>query len=107
MIEGKPRGNLPGSVCSSMCRGGAEVLSTSRQSPWVNLRRSLRVDAWNVRSLREDDHLSLLSSGIKRLIIGIAALSKVQRQIVVRSWWVVIPTLGRVALMVTIPKELL
>ena len=35
--------------------------------------------AWNVLSRREDDHLSLLSSELKRLDIGIAALSKVQR----------------------------
>ena len=35
--------------------------------------------AWNVPSLREDDHLSLLSSELKRLDIGIAALSEVQR----------------------------
>ena len=35
--------------------------------------------AWNVLSLREDDHLSLLSSKLKRLDIGIAALSEVQR----------------------------
>ena len=46
--------------------------------PQVNLRRSLRVGAWNVLSLREDDHLSLLSSELKRLDIGIAALSEVQ-----------------------------
>ena len=35
--------------------------------------------AWNVLSLREDDHLSLLSSELKRLVIGIAALSEVRR----------------------------
>ena len=35
--------------------------------------------AWNVLSLREDDHLSLLSSELKRLDIGIAALSEVRR----------------------------
>ena len=35
--------------------------------------------AWNVLSLREDDHLSLLSSELKRLNIGIAALSEVRR----------------------------
>ena len=35
--------------------------------------------AWNVPSLREDDHLSLLSSELKRLDIGIAALSEVRR----------------------------
>ena len=37
------------------------------------------MDAWNVLSLREDDHLSLLSSELKRLDIGIAALSEVWR----------------------------
>ena len=35
--------------------------------------------AWNVLSLREDVHLSLLSSELKRLNIGIAALSEVRR----------------------------
>ena len=35
--------------------------------------------AWNVLSQREDDHLSLLSSELKRLNIGIAALSEVRR----------------------------
>ena len=35
--------------------------------------------AWNVLSLREDDHLSLLSSELRRLNIGIAALSDVRR----------------------------
>ena len=62
-----------------VCQAGAEVLSTRWQSPWVNLRRSLRVGAWNVRSQREDGHLSLLSSELKRLNIGIAALSEVRR----------------------------
>ena len=35
--------------------------------------------AWNVLSQREDDHLSLLSSELKRLNISIAALSEVRR----------------------------
>ncbi len=35
--------------------------------------------AWNVLSLREDDHLSLSSSVLTRLDIGIAALSEVRR----------------------------
>ena len=35
--------------------------------------------AWKVLSLREDDHLSLLSSELKHLDIGIAALSGVWR----------------------------
>ena len=80
MTGGKPWGKLPGSDCSSVCRGGAEVSSTRRRSPWVNLRRSLRLGAWNVLSLREDDQLSLLSSELKRLNIGIAALSEVRRR---------------------------
>ena len=79
MIVGKPRGNIPGSDCGRVCRSGAEVSSTRRRSSWVNLRRSLRVGAWNALSLREDDHLSLLSSELKRLDIGIAALSEVRR----------------------------
>ena len=35
--------------------------------------------AWNVLAPREVDHLSLLSSELKRLDIGIAALSEVRR----------------------------
>ena len=38
-----------------------------------------RVGAWNVLSRRKDDHLSLLSSELKRFNIGIGALSEVQR----------------------------
>ena len=61
--------------------------------------------AWNVQSPREDDHQSLLSSELKRLDIGIAALSEVRRpdcgEIMVGA------TIGLVALIVTIPKELL
>ena len=79
MIGGKPQSDLPGSDCGSVCRDGAEVSSTRQRSPCVNLTRSLQVDAWNVLSLREDDHLSLLSSELKHLDIGIAALSEVRR----------------------------
>ena len=65
--------------------------------------------AWNVLSLREDDHLSLLSSELKHLNIGIAELSEVRRLdwIAARSWRVVTSTIGLVALRVTMPKELL
>ena len=35
--------------------------------------------AWNLLSRREDDHLSLLSSELKRLNMSIAALSEIQR----------------------------
>ena len=79
MIAGKPRGNIPGSDCGRVCWSGAEVSSTGRRSPWVNLRRSRQVGARNVLSRREDDHLSLLSSELKHLDIGIAALPEVRR----------------------------
>ena len=79
MIGGKARGNLPGSDCSGVCRGGAEVSSTRQRTPGVNLRQSLRVGSWNVLSLREDYHLSLLSSDFQHLSIGIAALSEARR----------------------------
>ena len=45
----------------------------------VTLRRSLQVGAWKVLSLREDDHVSLLSSELKRLNIGVGTLSEDQR----------------------------
>ena len=35
--------------------------------------------AWNILSLREDDHLSVLSSELKHFNIGIAALAEVRR----------------------------
>ena len=79
MIGGKPRGNIPGSDCGIVCRSGAEGSSTRRRSPWVNQRQSLWVGVWNVLSRREDDYLSLLSSELKCLDIGIAALSEVRR----------------------------
>ena len=80
MIGGKPWGKPPGSDhCGGVCKSGAEVSSTRRQSLWVNLKWSLQVSAWNLLSLREDVHLSLLPSELKHLNIGIAALSEVRR----------------------------
>ena len=66
--------------------------------------------AWNVLSLREDDQLSLLSSELKHLNIGIAALTEVWRpdsgDIMAGSYtfyWS-----GRsAALVLTMPRELL
>ena len=54
-----------------------------------------------------EERMSLLSSELKRLDIGIAALSEVGDRIAARSRWMVTPTIGLVALMVTMPKELL
>ena len=56
MMGGKAQGNLPG-----LDWGGAMVLSIKYQSPLVNLRQSLQVSAWNILSLREDEHMSLSS----------------------------------------------
>ena len=50
--EGKPRSN-PGRGGSMRRASGAEVSSTERLSPRLNLRRSTRVGAWNVMSLSE------------------------------------------------------
>ena len=79
MIGGKPWGKLPGSDCGGMLRSGAEVSSTRWRSPWVNLRWSLWVGAWNALSRREDDQLCLRLSELQLMGIGIAALSGVRR----------------------------
>ena len=63
--------------------------------------------AWNVLSLREDEHLSLLSSELKRLNIGIAALSEVRRPGGGEIIAMVTHTIGLDSLMITMPKELL
>ena len=82
----KTQGNSPGdgigakpSGPHSLMKGGITWDNLGIISPWDNLRRSLRAGAWNVLSLREDDHLSLSSSELKHLDIGIAALSGVRR----------------------------
>ena len=107
MIGGKPRGNLPGSDCGRVCRVGAEVSSTRRQSPWVNLRRSLRVGAWNV--LSEERMITCLCYHVSSSVWTSVLQHSLRfgHRIAARSWWVVTPTIGLVALMVTIPKELL
>ena len=63
----------------SMGRGGAEATSAGRRASRLNLRRPCRVAAWNVLSLRDDNHLPLLSRELGRLGIAIAALSEVRR----------------------------
>ena len=78
MIGEKTRDTFPGSDCNGVWWSGAEV-STRWSSPRVNLRRSVRVGAWNALSRREDDQLCLLSSELQLTGIGIAALSGVWR----------------------------
>ena len=67
---------------------GAEVSSTERLSPRLNLRRSTRVGAWNVMSLSEvrdkrtsqrDCHLPQLSAKLHRPGVSSAARSEVRR----------------------------
>ena len=45
----------------------------------VNLRRTIRVGAWNVRTLRHDHTICQLSDELRRLRISVAALSEVRR----------------------------
>ena len=79
IIGGNTWGNLPGSCCDGVRQGGAEMLFTRQQSPRVNLRQFLQEGAWNILTVREDDHLSLLSSELHHLNIRIAALSEARR----------------------------
>ena len=60
-------------------RGGAEVSSTGPHRPPLNLRRSVRVGAWNVLSLQDDARVPALSAELSRLGIAVAALSEVRR----------------------------
>ena len=63
-------------------------------------------DAKDGSATEGDDHLPLLSSELQRLNISIATL-RFGDWIVERSWQVVTPSTGLVALMVTMPKKLL
>ena len=53
------------------------------------------------------DHLSLLSSNLKCLNTGIGHSLRFGDRIMARSWRVVTPTIGVVALLDTMPKELM
>ncbi len=79
--DGPPGQNPPAvlSFSSSERRGGAKVTQTRRPKPGVNLRRALRVGSWNILSLSQDERLPVLSGELKRLGIGVAALSEVRR----------------------------
>ncbi|XP_069977466.1 uncharacterized protein [Penaeus vannamei] len=49
------------------------------ESPREPHRREVRVGAWNVRSLRQDDQLPLLPRDLGKLRVEVAALSEVRR----------------------------
>ena len=50
-----------------------------RRGHGINLRRPLRVGAWNVLSLSEDNRLLHLSGEVRRLGVEVAALSQTRR----------------------------
>ena len=77
-MEVKPRSPQAGMGAASR-RGGAEEASAGPRSPRLNLRRSIRVGAWNVLSLQEDARVPALSAELARLGIAVAALSEVRR----------------------------
>ena len=60
-------------------RGGADEARTRRAGPGVNLRRALRVGAWNVLTLSDDERLPHLSKELRRLRVDIVGLSEVRR----------------------------
>ncbi|XP_069989708.1 uncharacterized protein [Penaeus vannamei] len=66
-------------LCGVASAGVAEVASTWSDCPTVNLRQEVRVGAWNVHSLSQDDQLPLLSRELGRLRVRVAALSEVRR----------------------------
>ena len=77
-IAALPHQNHPSSRSGSR-RGGAEVARARRVRPGVNLRRALRVGAWNVLSLSDDHRLPCLSDELRRLRVDIVGLSEVRR----------------------------
>ena len=60
-------------------RYGAKETSPGPGNPRLNLRRSVRVGAWNVLSLQDDARVPALSAELARLGIAVAALSEVRR----------------------------
>ncbi len=60
-------------------RDGAEVAHSRRARTVVNLRRALRVDAWNIVSLSDDHRLPCLSDELRRLRVDMMGLSGVRR----------------------------
>ena len=77
-IAALPHQNHPSSRSGSR-RGGAEVARARRVRPGVNLRRALRVGAWNVLSLSDDHRLPCLSDELRKLRVDIVGLSEVRR----------------------------
>ena len=60
-------------------RGGAEEARTRRARAGVNLRRALRVGAWNILTLSDDHRLPHLSDELRRLKVDIVGLSETRR----------------------------
>ena len=77
-MEGTPRSTQVG-VGAASRRGGAEESSTGPRRSRLNLRREVRVGAWNVLSLQDDARVPALSVELARLGIAVAAFSEVRR----------------------------
>ena len=77
-MEGKPRRTQVG-VGAASRGGGAEEASTGFRRTRLNLRRPIRVGAWNVLTLQDDARVPALSAELARLGIAVAALSEVRR----------------------------
>ena len=60
-------------------QGGADEARVRRARPGVNLRRALRLGAWNVLTLSEDHRLPHLSAELRRLRVDIVGLSETRR----------------------------
>ena len=73
-IGGKPRSSQ-GRFLVERC-GGAKATSNPGTPPRLNLRRPIRVGAWNVLTLSEGSYLPVLSSELARLGVAVAALSE-------------------------------
>lgn len=74
-----PRSLLPAFIWGSVGKGWQRWYPPGVDSQRLNLRQVIRVGAWNISSLRQDDRLPLLSRELKRLRVEVAALLEVGR----------------------------
>lgn len=85
---GKPKGTHRWMMGSQACHpflyravsaGVAEVASIQSDCPRLNLRWKVKVGAWKIHSLHQDEQLPLLSKEMGRLRVEVSALSEVRR----------------------------
>merc|ERR1712240_195041 len=76
--EGPPKGTPTGCASTSRSRGAKVSLRPLPGGARVNLRRPVRVGAWNVRTLRRTGSDVQLAGELARLRVSVAALSEVR-----------------------------